>query len=507
MFDKKVLCLGNNDEDTDVRTSQLASQYNTVNYGLITRPDSMPSLAGFYHTTILDLPFGDIISIAKHFDQVVFFDQPVDQWSHWKPMLSTYKIMLELDKLGHDTVYKDNANIAKYKFFYQMLEQNKSFCIYPWINLVEEVGHLNVCARSATKVTTIKELKDWRTDPEYTKIRQSMLKGELLPNHCEYCYSYERRGIESYRQFETKEWISKLDINSIEDLEKIDRPYYYEIRLSNKCNLMCRSCNPGQSHLIDKEYKKFNIVYPHSEEMHYIYSSLDHVKIDKLTPRTRVYLTGGEPTIISDVLVFMQNCIAKEKINFDFTLGTNGAKLSTKFLKLAKHFKNMNFSISLDGYGKVNDYWRWGSDWSTIIKNIRILQDQGHTISINCVPGIYNVTNLHLLYEFLDKEFPHVGIYLQINHVGIQSAYNHPNSELVVESMKRCQQTKIYHTDGKSNRTTIDSLLEHYSNNPKCNLADLQGFFAYNDQLDRARNVHLADYIPELEQCRKLVDQ
>ena len=61
-------------------------------------------------------------------------------------------------------------------------------------------------------------------------------------------------------EFETKEWLSKLGISSLEDLEKIDRPYYYEIRLSNKCNLMCRSCKPEHSHLIDKEYKKFKIV-------------------------------------------------------------------------------------------------------------------------------------------------------------------------------------------------------------------------------------------------------
>jgi hypothetical protein len=507
MLNKKILCLGNNNEDTDVRTSQLAEQNNTINHGLITDSSVVPVYPGYYHTTILDLSFGDIVELAKHFDQIIFFDQPVSQWSHWKPMLSTYKIMLKLEQLGYDTVYKNNTNIEKYKVFYQMLEQNKSFCIYPWINLVEEHGHLNVCARSTKKVTTIQQLKDWKTDPEYTKVRQDMLAGKILPDHCEYCYNYERKGLESYRQFETKEWISKLGISSIEDLHNIDRPYYYEIRLSNKCNLMCRSCKPEHSHLIDQEYKKFKIEHPTASQQTFKYSSLDHVDILKLTPDTRVYLTGGEPTIMSEVLLFMEQCIALNKTDFDFTLGTNAAKLSPKFLKLSSHFTNMNFSVSLDGHGKINDYWRWGSDWDTVIKNTHILQNQGHTISINCVPGIYNVTNLHLLYEFLDQEFPHAGIYLQINHVGLQSAYNHPNSELVVESMTRCQQTKTYHVDGKSNQTTIDALLNYYSNNPKYNVQDLQAFFDYNDQLDRARNVRLGDYIPELEACRKLVDQ
>lgn len=507
MFSKKILCLGSNDEDTDYRARQLAEQNQTNNHGLITDVDFVPVLSGYYHTTILDLPFGSIIDLAKHFDQIIFFDQPVDKWSHWKPMMSTYKIMRKLDESGLNTVYKNNNNIKKYLAFYQMLDTNKSFCIYPWINLVEEHGHLTACARSFKKITTAQELKEWKTDPNYIPIRQAMLDGKTLPEYCSVCYDYESKGIESYRQFETKEWVAKLGISSLEDLYDIDRPYYYEIRLSNKCNLMCRSCKPEHSHLIDREYKKFNIEHPQAKQQTFKYSNLSLIDIEKLTPYTRVYLTGGEPTIMPQVLFFMEQCIALRRTDFDFTLGTNGAKLSPKFLKLSKHFSNMNFSVSLDGYGKINDYWRWGSDWNTVIKNTHLLQAQGHTVSINCVPGIYNVTNLHLLYEFMDKEFPHAGMYLQINNVDIQSAYNHPNSKLVVESMKRCQQTKTYHTDGKSNQTTVDSLLNYYSNNPACNIPALRSFFEYNDQLDRARNVRLADYIPELEACRKLIDQ
>ena len=505
MFDKKILCLGSNNYDTNQRTQALANDNNAVNHGLISSANFVPGALGYYHTTVIDLPSGAIINIAANFDSIVLFDQSQELWSHWKPLLSTYKIMLELDQLGYHTVYQENNNIKKFQTFYKILNENKSFCIYPWIELTENSGYLTACCRSDKKITTIKELKNWKTDPEYTKIRQSMLAGELLPEHCDYCYDYERKGIESYRQFETKEWISKLDINSVEDLYNIEHPYYYEVRLNNKCNIQCRSCKPEYSHLIEREYKKFNIVYP--ERQSFKYSSLDTIDIDTLGPKTRVYLTGGEPTIIAEVFEFMRQCIKRGKTDFEFSFLTNGVKLSAQFLKLVSHFSNANFSISVDGYGKINDYWRWGSDWNTLIKNIHTLKNLGYPISINCVPGIYNVTNLHLLYEFLDQEFPQIGIYLQINHVGPQSAYNHPNAELVVESMSRCKKTLTYHTDGKSNRTTIDSLSDYYSKNPQPNLAELREFFDYNDQLDRARNVQLVDYIPELEQCRKLVDQ
>lgn len=43
-------------------------------------------------------------------------------------------------------------------------------------------------------------------------------------------------------------------------------------------------------------------------------------------------------------------------------------------------------------------------------------------------------------------------------------------------------------------------------NNPVCDLKSLGDFFAHNDHLDHARGTQLADYIPELEAARKLID-
>jgi sulfatase maturation enzyme AslB (radical SAM superfamily) len=184
---------------------------------------------------------------------------------------------------------------------------------------------------------------------------------------------------------------------------------------------------------------------------------------------------------------------------------TNGVKLSTEFLQLISNFSNTNFSISLDGYSKINDYWRSGTDWNKVIQNTRLLQSQGHSISINTVPGIYNVTNLHLLFEFLDQEFPFTSIYLQINNLSWQSAFNHPLKDLVIESMQKCMQTSVYHSNGKSCKSGIDSIYNHYINNPVCDVDSLKDFFAYNDQLDRVRGTKLIDFIPELEHARKYI--
>lgn len=506
MFDKKILCLGSNTQSTDDKVSSMAASNNTINHGLVSDDKFVPVNAGYYHTSITDLSSGGIIDLSRRFDQVVLLDQAKEEWDHWKSLLSTYKIMLELDKLGHNTVFADNKNVQRLTQFDEFIKTNKSFCIYPWINCAETGnGYLNLCARSGVDIVKWADVKDWKTNPEFTEVRQKMLAGEKLPTHCKVCYEYEDRGVESYRIHETKDWLSKLNINSLEDLDNITSPKYYEVRLSNKCNIMCRSCNPSYSHLIEREFKKYNIVPITPTLENFKYSELERIDISTLDSSSRVYLTGGEPTVIADVYKFMENCIAAGKTDFDFTLGTNAVKISNKFLELADHFTNMNFSVSMDGFGKINDYWRWGSDWDTLVKNTKLLQSKGHCISINTVPGIYNVTNLHLLYEFLDKEFPQTTVYLQLNYEPLQSAWNHPNAEMVVESMRRCKQTKVYFADGKSNKSMIDQFYDYYSNNPKPDLENLKKFFEFNDKLDAARGSKLGDYIPELEECRKLI--
>jgi sulfatase maturation enzyme AslB (radical SAM superfamily) len=301
------------------------------------------------------------------------------------------------------------------------------------------------------------------------------------------------------------DWVVPLELENIQDLARLQKPYFYEVHAGNHCNIKCRGCQPSKSAPIGKEIKKFNIKVPFHMGWEPAASSIDTIDIDTLDEKTSVYFQGGEPTIMPEVLDFMKQCIVKNKTDFFLTMATNGVKFSDEFLETIAHFSNTNFSFSLDGYQKINDYWRSGTNWDKVIANAHMLQELGHSISINSVPGIYNVTNLHLLFEFLDREFPFTSIYLQVNHLPAQSALNHPLKDLVIESMSRCRQTSVYHSNGKSCKSGIDSIYNHYVNNPVCNIKDLQDFFDYNDQLDRVRGTKLADFIPELEAARSYI--
>jgi sulfatase maturation enzyme AslB (radical SAM superfamily) len=509
MYDQsksKILVLGNNDQSTDHEVSNLARQHAIPNHGLITQDTFVPDLPGYYHTTVTDISWKGLIDLASRFDTIIMLDQPQDSWSHWKCMQATCKLMLKLEQSGKHTVFRDNANIQKILYWTDLVyNKNSSMCIYPWINFNNTGSDLKLCARDKSTVTTLDKLQDWATDPAYSRIRQSMLQGERIPKHCATCYKYEDLGMESYRQFETIDWITQLQIESIEDLRNIARPFFYEVSHGNHCNIKCRGCQPAFSEPIAIEFKKYGIQPPVPFALVPKVYSIDCIDINTLDHRSSVYFQGGEPTIMPEVRDFMRRCIAMNKTDFFLTMCTNGVKINQEFLDLLGHFHNTNFSFSIDGYDRVNDYWRSGSSWQKVIANAHMLESLGHSISINTVPGLYNVTNMHFLLEFLDREFPMTAIYMQINYLPWQSAYNHPRADLVIESMRRCQDTSVYHSNGKSCKSSVDSILHHYTNNPQCDIDQLRNFFTYNDQLDRVRGTKLEDFIPELEDARKFI--
>jgi sulfatase maturation enzyme AslB (radical SAM superfamily) len=509
MFDKKILCIGTNSTITDTETSELADSNQTINHGLVSDSNFTPTVPGYYHTSIADISSGAVMSMAQHFDLIKMLDQPYEVWSHWKLLLSTYKIMVEIEKAGYQTDFRNNEPVKNIIFLSELLETNKTFCLYPWIHLLEEYGNVYLCSKGGlgTEVKKLKDITDWQTDLDFVEVRRKMLAGE--PNEkCHQCYHEQELGFTSTRVHESLDWGVKLNIKSLEDLKKFELPVYYEVRPGNKCNLQCRMCTPDNSDLIDNEYKQIDFLPSEiPRDRPRVWGNYDHIDIENLLPEARIYSTGGEPTIIPAFYEFLEKCVRLGRTDLDITFNTNAKKVSNKLINLLQKFKNVNFSISIDGYGKVNEYIRWGSEWEQMMINLHRIKDAGFFVSLEAIPSIWNITNLHLLYEFADVEFPNSTMFLQQTywHNSTITIYNHPNPELVIDSMTRIKKTKMYYSDARDNKAIVDTILDYYQNDYTCDLDTLKKFFIFNDKLDRSRNVRLADYIPELEACRKYI--
>ena len=229
----------------------------------------------------------------------------------------------------------------------------------------------------------------------------------------------------------------------------------------------------------------------------------DSINIDNIE---KLYVAGGEPTISDDLYLFLEECLLKGKTDLEIQLNTNAVNLSTRFKSMIKHFSNITFEISIDGYEEVNHYVRWPTKWDKLINNIDYLYGNNHRISFNTVLSIYNITSLYNLIDFLSLRYNNLTHQLSkaesIND--ILSPYNCPAIETVVSEL-----LKIKHLDAYKNNATINSQIDsyytHYTSSPDINLKKLKKFFEYNDKLDQSRNVKLKDYIPELEACRSLI--
>ena len=505
MFDKKVLCLGDTGEDTDLKVSELAHTNNTQNYGLISDRDYVPEKFGYYHTTTVDLDLGDIIAIHRHFDKIILLAQPIEQWSHPEVFVSTYKILADLKEKEIEVEFQDPSTVESIKFFMDLLESNKAFCIYPFMHLLEQDGNAVVCGRSFTPIKPLAAIKDWQTDPDYTKIREHMIAGHQIPEHCNYCYKLEsKEGDKGVRFHDTIKWTSVLGIKNLNDLKKIKNPAYVEVRVSNKCNIRCRSCTPRYSHLIDKEFESIgtDIEEFSNTKTWPKYSSFNMVDLD--TAHT-VYITGGEPTIMPEVYQFLRDCISNGRTDINLMMNTNAVTLSTTLLELFSQFPNLGFSCSLDGVGLANDYIRWGSKFDTTVKNIKRLQAQGHHVAFISVISIYNVDKIGELFEFFDTEFTKCPVQLQ--HGGFEGniidCFNRPDHKSCIESLTRAKNTNVYYNYSRGTKSIIDTMLLHYSKNPKLDEERFNKFFRYNDTLDRSRKSNLNDYLPALHELRR----
>lgn len=499
----RILFLGNETQDTDDRVTAFAHGQKMINRGLITDPKFSPAQDGCYHTTVVDLASADIINLATKFDKIVMLDQPQQSFPHFKTFVTLFRLFITMESQGLNVDFRKNANTQVAQYWWNLLRDNKSFCMWPFLAVVDNIGSTTVCGKSLTPIKKSKDIQDWKSDPEYSEIRQNMIDGIQMSQHCADCYNSESYGTESARQFETFEWALRKGFRNTQDLNQIKDPVLYEIRPSNKCNIMCRMCDNYHSHLIEQEWKQIGIPMTNIGFQNYV--SFDNINISSME---RIYVAGGEPTIMPEFYDFLRKCVDRGYVNFELNIGTNGMKFSDRLIKLLDNFPDVCLSVSFDGYKKVNDYIRWKSDFDVMWQNSLMMRDRGHKIGLQTVISIYNVTRIHEIFEFYDREFPGSGLLIQpaTGQGNALMPWHHPRADLVTESMRRCQQTKIYHANGRSSKSMIDALLAHYSRDdyhPDLNL--LGKFFRYNDKLDLSRNSRLGDYIPELENCRSLV--
>jgi MoaA/NifB/PqqE/SkfB family radical SAM enzyme len=317
-------------------------------------------------------------------------------------------------------------------FLKDLDNQTPTFCATPFVSMMVNTDTtIRYCCMVKGALNKIKKpdgtpyhIRDdfneaWNSK-DMRDIRMAMVSGDKVAG-CSTCYLQESSGRVSNRQFSNQEWADKLGSKQIKQL--IDKAIlnngslkynvaYLDLRLGNLCNLKCRMCNPYNSSQIAKEhielektdpkYKavwattfgKFNSRIMEVQEWFDQDILWDQV-IDLIPSLHKVYMTGGEPTLIANNFKFMEACIEQNRTDIVLFFNTNCTNINKRFLDLIKQFKTVYINASVDGTRHVNEYIRAPSKWIQIKENVETLSKMSNVVlGITPTVQVYNVFNL-----------------------------------------------------------------------------------------------------------------
>ena len=324
---------------------------------------------------------------------------------------------------------------------------SKTFCPLPWIHLATRPnGDVRVCCTanaSGAGITDEKEaglvkedgvamnLRDHTIEEVFNsshmrRTRLQMIKGEV-PVSCKKCFAEEEKGITSKRQWETREWATRLDLQKLVKQTKEDGTVpvnvpYFDLRLGNLCQLKCVMCSPHDSSSWIKEWK---LQYPQykneelvrdqgwNEEFDYTWykkgSFIESMK-GQVENIQELYFAGGEPLLIPEhykILEFLVEEGFAKDVNLRYN--SNGLELPDKLFELWQHFKEVRFNFSIDAYGQRNNYIRYPSQWEDVAKNLKRLDENTRdntVINIACAVQLLNAGYIDELAEWkMDQGF------------------------------------------------------------------------------------------------------
>jgi len=169
---------------------------------------------------------------------------------------------------------------------------------------------------------------------------------------------------------------------------------FLDLSLNNQCNLACRMCNS----LASSKWAELLGEVTTKNNFSDIIKNIDVSKLSKIT-----YL-GGEPFITPEIKQVLEFVVENQ---IGFTFDTNCTLYPSKYENLLKQIPIVYASFSIDGIGEVNDFIRHGSDFKTIIKNLKLWKDLKFNKGIKSITTVVQAYNLHDLKNIkaLAKEY------------------------------------------------------------------------------------------------------
>jgi len=260
----------------------------------------------------------------------------------------------------------------------------KNFCVLPWFGReIGHDGHETYCCHLAGHY-------------DINKIRETMKKGER-PVECQKCWNLEDQNLPSDRQIKNR----RLSISSGRSLDLLkqdaianqEKIMLLKLSASATCNSTCVTCSSFHSSAWGALNRK---ITPTSSARNY-----KTIDLDKLEPKidfqnlVGLILLGGEPLYEKRNLEILEHILSLGNDRVYLSIVTNGSmKLNSVWKQTLSKFRNLNLHVSIDGTERVFEYVRYPLSWDLLLENISFFRQITDSVSSS-----YTLSNLNLLYH------------------------------------------------------------------------------------------------------------
>jgi sulfatase maturation enzyme AslB (radical SAM superfamily) len=274
---------------------------------------------------------------------------------------------------------------------------NPSFCILPWMHIqYKPSGQPKLCCRYDISLEANEAVKNPDSNNLLLKlspakdnitVKESSMEQSFFGDYwsasrqytqdqtpligCHKCYK-EEQGTQGEVQNSMRLGSSILYnqgyLHKQPNYEK-PRLEFLEVGFGNYCNLACLSCNSSLSTSWYQDELELNKVVNNNVKR-MIFPKLDNLKFipDAETLKTLrvIKFTGGEPMINPEFTKFIELiCEQGRPEQISLEIYTNCSYVpSPKLLENLTKFEAVQMNLSVDAYGAVNDYVRYGSNWT-----------------------------------------------------------------------------------------------------------------------------------------------
>ena len=392
--------------------------------------------------------------------------------------------------------YSNETDCLKYKIvsgeFNRSYPKYDSKCVLPWIHYyINPQGQVGPCCMFDERFPqgNVNTQGTENIDSMLEGVRQYMLAGKRH-NTCSTCWKKEDAGLKSARQYANHRWA-----NYKESTDVVLR--HLDIRISNKCNFMCRMCSGKFSNRIAQEERKLygNTKYFDEQIETTLEDKIFDLVVKNVDTLEEVYFAGGEP-LINDFHYKVLNYLREQgRQDIRIRYNTNLSIIKYKNYDLLDYwswFNNVTVGASLDLIGAPANYVRHGAEYDTLEQNYYHIRDFVN-FTITSTLHLMNAYNLPKLHNHWSNIIPSPKIRFSI-------LVNPSEQQLtVLPKVYKQELTEMYNSMSDQWQEAARFM------NSRDDSHLLKEFFRLNDDKDRARNQTFEDYFNEYKDLRSFV--